>query len=166
MGEESDLYLRSKEKVEFLIHKQEAEFQEKEQFYEKKLKEEKQMYAQKVSEVGKLKELYKEAKKLEKELNESQKENVVLREKLKRQEAFLKRKILDDKNSSKNIKVGNHPSPPPPHPSPPPPLPHPSPPPPPTPHTSSSPPPIPPTRKLSRKRKYINYKETKTYKKK
>lgn len=106
LQDESDLYLRSKEKVEFLIHKQEAEFKEKEMIYQNKLREEKQMYERKVKEVGNYKDLYKEAKALEKESSEYQKEVVMLKDKIKRQEKYMK-KLLENKNGNNIMNAGN-----------------------------------------------------------
>lgn len=106
LQDESDLYLRSKEKVEFLIHKKEAEFKEKEMMYQKKLREDRQMYEHKVQEVGNYKDLYKEAKVLEKESSEYQKEVVMLKDKIKRQEKYIK-KLLENKNSNNIMNTGN-----------------------------------------------------------
>ena len=105
LQDESEIYLRSKEKVEFLIHKREAEFKEKETFYQKKLKEEKQMYEEKVKEIGSYKKMYKEAKALERESSESQKEIVVLKDKIKRQENYIRK--LQEKNSNSMMNAGN-----------------------------------------------------------
>jgi len=103
LQEESDNYLQEKESAELRYARIEKEMTEKENLAKLQLMEERQHSKKLEQDLMQLKNDVLSARKAEKGLAELNKENILLKDKVKRQEAYLKKKLKNEMDLKKQL---------------------------------------------------------------